>query len=455
MFWKNKFRVLAVILCVLALTGCEKQHKKHTTVRETTTEETMESRKEAVDTVVVTHIDAEKMQITVKSISGALYILNYTSGSRVQNRYGTELLMQDVTPGEIAQITYLSGSQKLLTLKESEDAWENTSVSKWEIDYDRLQMQIGSDRYSIGETVSVISQDRLIDIHQLNAVDTLVVKGIGNTVYSIFVKQGHGYIKITGQEDLVGGLIEVGNKIMTVITEEMILVAPEGDYILTATKDKIGGSKEITVSRDCETFVSLSEFKAEVQREGTVRFRILPDGITAHLFVDSKPVSDLENVVLSYGKHTLTVTSDGYADYQESLIINSVYMNKTIDLSAQSDAETEASETTTASKQEETTTGETSTEETSDVHKREDGVETITGEGYNNQIVVSGPVGAEIYLDGISCGMAPLTIQKTSGEHIFVVRKDGYKTTAYTYQFDTGAQDIYLKFPEPETSDTK
>ena len=375
-------------------------------------------------------------QITVKGITdGRLFTLNYTGGTSVQNRYGTELLMQDILPGEIAQVVYMGGTQKLLSLKEADSAWENTTVSKWSVDYDKRLFTIGSDKYYYDDNLVVVSGDRQI--------------------CSINVSRGHGYIKLTDETNLVGGLVEVGNKIVSVITDDMIIVAPEGTYTLTASKSGVGGSKEVTVVRDDETIVSLSEFQGPVERQGSVKFNIQPAGTEYNVFIDDAAVDVAQPVTLSYGTHKVVITSNKYTDYTEEIVISSIYMNKTIDLSAQ---ETTEAETTTASSSETTTTkasgetkaGETTTasSESETTTKREDGVISADAKTANKEVVVSGPSGAEIYMDGIYKGKAPVTFAKSAGDHIFVLRADGYVTTAYSYTFDSTDTDVYIKFPD-------
>lgn len=465
---EKKYIVLFLFIsCLCLLSGCVKRtnssggtaglykEKQETTIQVTDTD----ARINSTDIVVVTYIDLSASQLTVKSVAnGSLYTLNYNGGTSIQNRYGKELLIQDLELGEVAEVSFIAGTQKLISIKEYEAAWENTTVNKWSVDYDKNRISIGSDKYSYDDNLVIISNGKQIDIHQLNSVDSLVVKGIDNKICSINVKVGHGYIKITDETNLLGGLIEVGTNIMTVISEDMIIVAPEGTYTLTASKNGTGGSTEVVVNRDDETTVSLSSFQGEVERQGSVKFNIQPEGTQYNVFIDSEAVDVAEAVPLSYGAHKVVITSDKYTDYTEEIVVSSIYMNKTIDLSkSQTEEETTVSgEETTALEDSETEETESSEEETaiSSETKREDGVETTTAETNNNNIVVSGPVGAEIYMDGIYRGKAPVTFEKSSGSHIFVIRAEGYTTTAYSYTFDSSTKDIYIKFPELEESDS-
>lgn len=459
---KRKYRILFLFLsCLMLFSGCVKRSggSRRGTAglykgQQETTTEAEDTRTGTTDIVVVTDIDMQSFELTVQSVKdGSLYTLNYNGGTRIQNRFGTEILIQDLQQGEIAEVNFTSGKQKLLSIKEADTAWENTTVSKWSVDYDARLISIGSDRYSYDDNLAVFSNGKKIDIHELNSVDSLVVKGIDKQIYSIDVKVGHGYIKISGEENLLGGLIEVGTKIMTVISENMIIVAPEGTYTLTASKNGVGGSMEVVVRRNDETSVSLAGFQEEVERQGNVKFNIQPAGTQYNVFIDKEAVDVTEPVPLSYGTHKLVITSDKYIDYTEEIVVSSIYMNKTVDLSNSAETqETTAAEKETTTGQQETTAKETESASSGETQRREDGVETSTGESENNDIIITGPANAEIYMDGVYKGKAPVTFPKVSGSHIFVIRAEGYVTTAYSYAFDSTAKDVYIKFPDLEKS---
>ncbi len=453
--------LLVGIILTLSCTGCVKRssggrgsaglvkEKQETTVET----ETTASRGNAKGLFVVTSVNTTESKVSLEGIEdGSVQVLTYGGGTSVQNRFGTEILMQDVSCGEIVEVTFVLGTQKLISMKESNQAWENTTVNKWSVDYERKMIQIGSENFFYDEDLLIFSGTEKLDIHELHTIDDLVVKGVDKKIYSINVKTGHGYVKVINETNMVGGLIEIGTDIMTAITEDMILVAPEGTHTLTASKNGVGGSKEIEIKRGKETTVSISEFQGNIKRQGSLRLNILPENVQYSVFIDGKPVDITKDLELAYGVHSLVVTSSQYADYTESVVISSVYMNKTIDLDTEE--ETSTDEETTKAEETETTKPETTKpeEETSKENTGDESEMQVTmTKTYNNQVVITGPVGAEIYLDGISVGISPLTLAKKEGQRIFVLRKDGYETEAYTYTFDSTTEDVYIKFPEMKT----
>ena len=430
---------LTLILCIITYTGCVKRDGQRSE-RKTTAEAETEAdnvRYNTEDTVVVTDINTEKFQISVQSTEGdrKIYILNYNSGTSIKNKYGTEVLISRIEVGEIVEVYYVAGTQKLIAMKESGEAWENNSVTNWDMDYDRMIMSIGTDNYKYDENIFIKSGKKTIDIKNISSVDTLVVRGIGSQIYSITVKNGHGYIRLTDTINMVGGIVEVG-KIMTVITEDMVIVAPEGEYTLTASKNGKGGSVAVKVERDDEVTVSLSGFEGEIEKNGAVKFNVLPEEAAVNVFIDGEEVDITEAVDLSYGVHKLTITSDTYTDYTEEFTVSSIYMNKTVDISASGETES-----TSDSDSDSDTDTESETKENEE-----------NSEEANNQVTINKPEGASVYLDGIFKGTVPLTITKESGSHTLILRKTGYESVVYNVEFSDDESNVSLSFPELEES---
>lgn len=427
---------LILAVCILAWTGCVKRNKEKN-VQETSStveSETGDVRYNTEDTVVITDIDREKLQISVQSIdnNGKIYILNYNSGTSIKNKYDAEVLISKISVGEIVDVYYVAGTQKLIAMKESDAAWENDSVTKWDMDYDNKIMSIGGENYKYGDNIFIKSGRKTIDIKTISGVDTLVVRGIENNIYSITVKTGHGYVKLTDTANMIGGMVEIG-KIMTVITEDMVIVAPEGEYTLTASKNGKGGSATVKVERDDEVTVSLSGFEGEIEKNGAVKFNIQPAGTAVNVFVDGKEVDISEVVDLPYGVHKLRITSDGYEDYTEEITISSIYMNKTVDLS-----NTEEETETTSDDGD----GNDTEDETDDDEK--------STSSADNKLTISKPEGASLYFDGIFKGTVPLTIEKEPGSHTVILRETGYESVVYNVDFSDDENNVNLSFPDLE-----
>ena len=55
---------------------------------------------------------------------------------------------------------------------------------------------------------------------------TITVNG---SVYDVVVEEGHGYLRLSNEEYLEGGWIEVGQSVIQRITEDMLLVSSGRD----------------------------------------------------------------------------------------------------------------------------------------------------------------------------------------------------------------------------------
>lgn len=450
---KNKYNricriiMLALVLCLMFAAGCVKRDKsnkinseKLTTQKESETKENV--RYNTQDTVIITDIDTDNSRISVRGVGGKgkLYVLNYTGGTSIKNKYGNEKLISQLEIGEIFNVYFIAGTQKLIAMEESSDIWENDYVTTWDMDYDLKLMTIGGEKYQYDDSTYIYSGKKTIDIRNISGVDSLIVRGRDKQIYSIVVKTGHGYIRLTDTANMIGGMVDVGGKIMTVITEDMVIVAPEGEYTLWAAKDGRGGETKVKVSRDDEVTVSLSGFYGEIEKNGALKLTVLPAGARYSVSIDGKemPASDIFD--LTYGAHKLLITSGDYDDYTEIITIKSIYTSKTIDLSNPEGATTSSSGQTTTGANEETTTKSTSEKDT-----------TVSQTG-SSKVTINKPEGASVYIDGMFKGTIPFTATKEPGEHSIILRQTGYQSVVYNVEFSNDTSDVNISFPPMEKS---
>lgn len=416
-----------------------------TTTAEETTEEAKRYNTEEI--VVITAINTENETISVKKPEeSAGMVLSYNGGTVIKSKYGSQLLMEQMNVGEIVRICYVSGTQKLIEMEEYGEAWENTMVTKWDADYEKKLIIIGSSVYNYDENIFLDSDGQSLDIREISGIDELTVRGIGSKVYSVTVNKGHGFVKLTNTVNFVGGIIEIGDRLTAIISADMMLAVPEGEFTLTATINGVGGSKDITVVRGQETQVSLGSFEQSVTRYGTVKLNVLPEDAEAVLTIDGEEVDYSDHLTVAYGEHTLVLTSNNYETVTRDITISSVYSTININMAEEetdeadtetgSDTETESG--TTTSDGEANTEGETTTTTNSSVNEA----------GSNNLICVTAPTNAMVYFDGSYVGTSPVSFTKVSGEHTIILKREGYATKSYTIDVSDDSEDMILSFPE-------
>ena len=101
----------------------------------------------------------------------------------------------------------------------------------------------------------------------------------------------------------------------------MSLDVPEGSYTLAVANNGWGGSTDIEVKRGETTKVNLNDLKGEGPKKSSILFEVDVQG--AKIYVDGKEIDYTSPVEITYGKHTLKVTADGYDTWTRTLYVNS------------------------------------------------------------------------------------------------------------------------------------
>ncbi|MBQ2745124.1 MAG: PEGA domain-containing protein [Lachnospiraceae bacterium] len=444
---KRKYiKVLATfagaIIVIAGCIGCDGDKKDGSGMTATSqeTEVTSESKRyNTEEVVVVTAIDTTSNTVTVKKPDQpGEFVLTYNGGTIITSKYGTQLMMEQFQVGEVAVARYVSGTQKLIELEEYGDAWENTMVVRWDVDYEMKRITIGSNTYSYDDNIFITSNGKTLDIREVSGIDELTVRGVGNKAYSVSVNKGHGYVRLTNTVNYVGGVIEIGDRLTAIIVEDMVLAAPEGSFELTATINGVGGKKEINVIRGQETVVSLGNFEQSVTRYGSVKLNVLPEDAQATLTIDGVEMDYSDLLSIAYGTHTLKLTSNNYDPVTKEITISSVYSTMNINMNGETET-TIGTET------------ETGTSSGSESTGGEDETTTTSGNSNpgssNNLISITSPTGAKVYLDGAYKGTTPISFEKTPGEHTLIFQQDGYVTKSYTIDVSEDTEDMILSFP--------
>ena len=85
-------------------------------------------------------------------------------------------------------------------------------------------------------------------------------------------------------------------------------------------------------------------------------------------------------------------------------------------------------------------------EEESDIS----GNDIFSSEKEEPTITIESPIGAEVYQDNLYMGIAPVTYNKTAGDHTITLRKTGYITRSYGITVVDDKNDVTYAFPDLE-----
>lgn len=379
---------------------------------------------DSADTAVLVEKDSREGTMKLLNLDlGRTYTLSVDGTSTLYDKYGEAVSLEQLQPGDIVDVTFLRSKKRLNTLQLSASAWVNESVSRYEIDLQRREVTIGDNVYKLTGDTIYLSQGMRIEAMDLNPADVLTLKGIGSSVLSVNVEQGHGYLRLQNDENFIGGFIEVGQSSIRRIESDMLLTVPEGSYQIQISKNGGGGTKEVTIRRGEETTLDIGDLEVPEIQYGTVLFSLTPS--SASLYIDGEKADPSGPVSLEYGIHQLIVRASGYQTITTYIKVAQPSGGLDITLDANDAAEENAEQ-----------------EEQEKLAQY--------------KVFVDAPEGAEVYVDGNYVGIAPMSFAKSTGSHIITLRRSGYETRSYTISVDSEYKDVTYSFAElvPGNSDT-
>jgi hypothetical protein len=431
--------MMTVVMGVLGVMGCTIGNGESsgtvragssiiTTAKKSIKEATTNAAQQITVTGVLSFKDTENKVINViETSSGVEYEVPYSGATTFTTRYGTAIAASNLILGEIYDIV-CNKTGVATSVTGNKEAFEVVGFDNVELNESKRKITSGGLSYIYSEYTIVVSGEDLIPIAEVVKQDEVTLRGIGSTVYSVTVDEGHGYIRFTGVDGFIGGYAQIGKSQLFDVTEGMIVTAAEGTYDVEMICGELDVTKSVTVVRGDETTLDFGEYLQPAQLQGTINFSVTPTG--AIMTIDGEEVDYSTPVQLSYGKHTLKLIKNYYEEYTETFTVSTSYETKVIDMTAKTSSTT--SSTTKASTTTTTTTSSTTKTTTA---KSED------------VIKVTSPAGAEMYVDSVYVGTVPCTFTRTEGTKTITFVQSGYNTVSYSISVESGTGDLTYAFP--------
>lgn len=447
--------------------------------QETTTEVYDPYAQSANAIAVIKAMDLDAGTMSFVSVSdGKEYHLLYNNGVDVRNKYKEIMAGSQLKTGQIVDIVYNTLNNKLLEIRINPDAWEVRDISGFEFDAANRQATILNQIYQYNNDLIIASGEELLQSNEICKEDLLTARGYGGKLCSLTVDLGHGYVRLENYDTYIGGMIEIGYDVIVPVTDDMLLTVREGNYKLKITKGEHSGYKNIVVTKDQESVANLMELQIAPDPVGQLFFNVTPD--TAKVVVDGEEINTAEVIDLTYGKHHVRVSADGYDTKEGYFKVDAAYKIFNITLVRTDDSSTsgttasgntgtattrsgigivttESAEKSTEASTSATTTStatgtdkSTSTASTTSTSSGSTGTtEASTGtteiKKTKNTVTIKAPVGAYCYVDGDLKGTVPCTFEKTIGSHVLTFSMDGYLIKSYTIQcVDDGKDESYF-----------
>lgn len=274
------------------------------------------------DILIVSDINSANETIRVYNYStGVQYQYYYGLTTGFFDKYGNHMSVSDIHQGDVVDISGADSDGKAKRIQKSDKVWTNDTVTNFSVDKDKSVLEIGSSSYRLGERTMIFSGSEVIDTDSITAQDKLSVVGIDKDIVSISVTTGHGTLQLSNTSLFEGSFLQLGDRIFAEITKDMSLDVPEGSYTLAVANNGWGGSTDIEIKRGETTKVNLNDLKGEGPKKSSILFEVDVQG--AKIYVDGSEIDYTSPVEITYGKHTLKVTADGYDTWTRTLYVNS------------------------------------------------------------------------------------------------------------------------------------
>lgn len=460
--------VTALSLFALVLTGCTSEANnignamekgEKTNVVDTGFTLSTVGSFDSADTAVVLSTDLNNKAVSLINMeTGKQYTLYYDGTTYVQDKYDSPMTISQIEAGDVVDVTFLKGKKKLASIKLSPDAWVYDSVDNYDLVGANRTASIGSQTYSLPDGVVVLSEGHRVETGEVVSQDVVTISGIDHEIYSVSVDRGHGYLRLKNDQPLLGGWIEVGNRVIRQIKEDMLLVVPEGSYQVVLSNKNVGCVKDVTIERDKEVVLDVSDLEVAEDATGKILFSVTPE--TAKVSVDGKPVDISKVVELPYGIHQVQAQASGYDTLTRHIQVGSEYA--TISFKLEETRKTDDNRNSVS----DNSTSRMPWKDTLDTVEPKSSVSdntlsSISANALNpsssNKVYIDSPKGVEVYLDGNYVGLSPVRFTKDPGRHEITLKKTGYKTKTYTIYLDNSKKDETFSFSalEKESSSDK
>lgn len=378
---------------------------------------------DSADTAILTDRNEKENQVTFLNLDlGRKYTLSMDGTTRLYDKYGEAVSIEQIQKGDIVDITFLKSEKHLTSMQLSTQSWSYSDVAWYEINMLKGEVSIGEEIYKLTSNTQFLSQGREIESIDLNSADVLSFQGLGNQVLSVRVEKGHGYLRLTNDEKFVGGWIEVGESLIQRITDDMLLLVPEGSYRVNITNKGGGGIKNVEISRNEETVLDIGDLEIPEPQTGMVFFSLTPSD--AQLYIDGEQVDASGPVTLEYGLHQMIVRAEGYQSITQYI--------RVAQESASYDIEMESAGAEIGEEESSTESDSGMQEPVTDYYK----------------VYIDAPEKAEVYVDGHYVGISPCSFRKSEGTHVIILRREGYETRSYTVQIDNAEKDMSYSFAD-------
>ena len=440
-----------MIIMALLVTGCTSQaynigmaKNKENNVVDTGFSVSTVGSYDSADTAVVMSVDQENNCVVFMNMdTGRQYTLYYDGTTYVTDKHDGPMTISQIRPGDVVDVNFLKGKRQIANMKLSPSAWVYENIDNYDLGGINKTATIGSNTYSLPDEAVILSEGRRVEVMDIVTKDLVTIRGIEHKIYSINVERGHGYLRLRNEQALLGGWIEVGNTVIREITEDMLLVVPEGSYQVALSNGGVSSTKDIVIERDRETVLDVGDIEIVQDKTGKILFSVTPGN--AEVSIDGEVIDTSSAVELPYGIHQVHLEAEGYDSLTKYIQVGSEYAKISFTL------EEKKEDTSTVS---DNTLDLPDPAEPAEPEPIESVSENTITPSKSNKVYIDSPKDVEVYVDSNYVGISPVSFKKNVGSHTVTLRKSGYKTRSYTIYLYNDGEDITYSFVDLEKEES-
>ena len=276
---------------------------------------------DSADTAILVSKDTREQTVTFLNLTiGRTYTLSYDGATSYADKYGQALSLEQITPGEMVDITFMKNRKRLNSMALTSGVFRFENIT--DPAFSGSKIYIGKEEYTLDKNAAILTSSGLGEWMDLTSVDKLTILGLDHTIYSIIVETGHGYLRLMNESYFVGGWVEISQTHIYPVEEDMLLTVPAGTYDITISGSGSMGTENITIKENEEFVWDVSKWQGE-EKIGTLVFTVSPD--KTKIYIDGENIDTSEPQEFSYGIHQMIAVCDGYETISKYIKVNAEY----------------------------------------------------------------------------------------------------------------------------------
>ncbi len=330
--------------------------------------------------------------------------LKYVSTTKLLDRYGKPLVIDEITVGSIVDYTYPNDKTTLDTIAISNSAFRENKLTNAVNDTTAKTLTFDKKPYNYIDNTIVDFERGTYTAQELGKYDVLNISGYEDTIYYIEVLKGHGEVKFIQNSQIINGTVEIDTTDTYNANELSVLTLAEGAHQIVVKGDNIDPYvTNILVEPNKTTEVSLLLAQG---KQGLLIPTVTPNDYIMR--IDGQMIDTSKPILLDYGPHTINVSKDGYETFQTTVTIASQETRINIKLDQR----------------------------------------VVTGKVN----ITTEPSGANVYVDNAYVGLSPITAPINYGNHTILIKLDGYTEITYPVEVTKDSNSLFFPLQKSESA---